>query len=110
MSSVGRRHGLSVSLLFRWRRTLDGPAPSRSGTSNNEIGAENRHLRARVRDLERLLGQRTLELDLMRRALTETGTMTAGLDDLLGEPEGGLDRLEEGSPGTLIASTREGTV
>jgi transposase-like protein len=41
MSSVGRRYGLSVSLLFRWRRQLDGS--QRPNPRTTEEGARAEH-------------------------------------------------------------------
>jgi transposase len=73
MSSVGRRHGLSVSLLFRWRRQLDGQI--RAAARNPEVAARNesRELRERVRELERLLGRKTLEAELLQQELARLG-------------------------------------
>jgi transposase len=72
MSSVGRRYGLSVSLLFRWRRQLDGQGtPARK--REDEARAEMRDLRDRVRELERLLGRKTLEAELLKQELSRLG-------------------------------------
>jgi transposase len=72
MSSVGRRYGLSVSLLFRWRRQLDGSAaPARK--REDDARAEVRDLRERVRELERLLGRKTLEAELLKQELSRLG-------------------------------------
>jgi transposase len=72
MSSVGRRYGLSVSLLFRWRRQLEGGG---SQARKHEDGAriEVRELRDRVRELERLLGRKTLEAELLKQELSRLG-------------------------------------
>ena len=73
MSSVGRRYGLSVSLLFRWRRQLDGAA--RRNPRGTEEGArlEARELRDKVKELERLLGRKTLEAELLKQELVRLG-------------------------------------
>jgi transposase len=72
MSSVGRRYGLSVSLLFRWRRQLDGSSvPNRK--SEDDTRNEVRELRDRVRELERLLGRKTLESELLKQELSRLG-------------------------------------
>jgi transposase len=72
MSSVGRRYGLSVSLLFRWRRQLDGSGtPARK--REDDARAEVRELRDRVRELERLLGRKTLESELLKQELSRLG-------------------------------------
>ena len=44
MSSVGRRYGLSVSLLFRWRRQLDGQARPNPRTTEDDIRGTVRRL------------------------------------------------------------------
>jgi transposase len=71
MSSVGRRYGLSVSLLFRWRRQLDGNTGPRK--TEDDSRAEVRDLRDRVRELERLLGRKTLESELLKQELARLG-------------------------------------
>ncbi len=72
MSSVGRRYGLSVSLLFRWRRQLDG-ANALPRKREDDSRAEVRDLRDRVRELERLLGRKTLEAELLKQELSRLG-------------------------------------
>ena len=73
MSSVGRRYGLSVSLLFRWRRQLDGEGrPNRRNTEEG-VRAEAREMRDKVREMERLLGRKTLEAELLKQELTRLG-------------------------------------
>jgi len=72
MSSVGRRYGLSVSLLFRWRRQLEGTTiPAKRHEDDNR--AEVRDLRDKVRELERLLGRKTLESELLKQELSRLG-------------------------------------
>jgi transposase len=73
MSSVGRRYGLSVSLLFRWRRQLDGAARPNPRLTEEGARAEARELREKVRELERLLGRKTLEAELLKQELTKLG-------------------------------------
>jgi transposase len=71
MSSVGRRHGLSVSLLFRWRRQLDRASAGKA--SAPAARSETTELRERVRELERLLGRKTLEVELLQQELARLG-------------------------------------
>ena len=73
MSSVGRRHGLSVSLLFRWRRQLDSDLDQKRSAEANGGRSETRELRERVRELERLLGRKTLEVELLQQELSRLG-------------------------------------
>ncbi|HEY0706724.1 MAG TPA: transposase [Polyangia bacterium] len=73
MSSVGRRHGLSVSLLFRWRRQLDGERRPTPAQDQDGARAELRVLRDRVRELERLLGRKTHELETLQQEMSRLG-------------------------------------
>jgi transposase len=73
MSSVGRRYGLSVSLLFRWRRQLDGAARPNPRSTEDGARAEARELRDKVKELERLLGRKTLEAELLKQELVRLG-------------------------------------
>jgi transposase len=73
MSSVGRRHGLSVSLLFRWRRQLDSDALPKATSGASATRNDARDLRDRVRELERLLGRKTLEVELLQQELSRLG-------------------------------------
>jgi transposase len=73
MSSVGRRHGLSVSLLFRWRRQLEGQNRAAARAADGAPKNESRELRERVRELERLLGRKTLEAELLQQELARLG-------------------------------------
>jgi transposase len=65
----GRKHDISPSLLFRWRqRTAEG---GREAVQVNDevIGAAKvRHLEEKVRELERLLGRKTLEVEILKEA------------------------------------------
>ena len=74
MSFVARRYGLSPSLLFTWkRRMLEG---GREAVQANEdvVGTSKvRELEKRVRDLERLLGRKTMGSRSSRRRSTSHG-------------------------------------
>lgn len=70
-SHVARRHGIAVNVLYYWRKAyrevadtdLTRLAPA--GAADQEL----MDLRLQVRNLERLLGQRTLEIALLREKL-----------------------------------------
>src|SRR6516225_5020451 len=54
VSLVARRHGLSSSLLFRWRRLMKQVERESPVTSEQVVAASDaKQLRARVRELER---------------------------------------------------------
>jgi transposase len=70
MSEVARRYGVSPSLLFRWRRLMD--EGSLAGLDAGEMvvaQSEVKQLQAQVRELERLLGRKTLENEVLRDAV-----------------------------------------
>src|SRR2546423_1486546 len=59
ISYVARRHGLSPSLVFRWRRLMsEGGREAVRADDEVVPAAELRRLEERVRDLERLLGRK----------------------------------------------------
>ncbi len=69
ISSVARRYGVSPSLLFRWRRLLDEGTMSSLGTEEPLVPeSELKKAEARIRDLERLLGRKTLENEILKDA------------------------------------------
>ena len=74
VSSAARRHGIAPNLLYRWRRLL-----SEGGTaavdSDESVGgnSEVKKLEDRVRELERMLGRKTMEVELLRDALSKAG-------------------------------------
>jgi len=70
ISYVARRHGLSPSLVFRWRRLMsDGGREAIRADDDVVPVSELRRLEERVRDLERLLGRKTLENEILKEAL-----------------------------------------
>ena len=70
ISYVARRHGLSPSLVFRWRRLMsEGGREAVRADDEVVPAAELRRLEERVRDLERLLGRKTMENEILKEAL-----------------------------------------
>ena len=58
ISYVARRHGLSPSLVFRWRRLMtEGGQEAVRADDDVVPAADARRLEERVRELERQLGQ-----------------------------------------------------
>jgi transposase len=73
ISVVARRHGVAPNLLYRWRRLmLEGGsvavADDDDVTSNKVV----RQLEERVRELERQLGRKVLEAEILRDALEKS--------------------------------------
>ena len=70
ISYVARRHGLSPSLVFRWRRLMSQGGKEAVRADDQVVAAsEVRRLEERVRELERLLGRKTMEVELLKEAL-----------------------------------------
>jgi len=70
-SHVARKHGLAVNVLYYWRKAykdvLDTDLTKVGAGSTTDPQLED--LRLQVRNLERLLGQRTLEIALLKEKL-----------------------------------------
>lgn len=89
MSFVARRYGISPSLLFAWkRRMLEGGHQAVQADEDVVGTSRARELERRVRDLERLLGRKTMEveilketLDLVRMGKTDLAARLLGRDD-----------------------------
>ena len=61
VSSVARRRGVAPNLLYRWRRLMSEGGAAAVGSDEPVIGtSEVRKLEERVRELERLLGRKTM--------------------------------------------------
>src|SRR5438270_9085281 len=70
MSYVARRHGLSPSLVFRWRSLMSEGGREAVRADDDVVPAsEARRLEEKVRDLERLLGRKTMEVEILKEAL-----------------------------------------
>jgi transposase len=70
-SHVARRHSIAVNVLYYWRKAykdvVDTDLTKVEGGAASE--KEIADLKLQVRNLERLLGQRTLEIALLRERL-----------------------------------------
>jgi transposase len=70
VSLVARRHGIGPNQLFRWRRLHAEGALSAVAAGETVVPAsEYRALHSQVRELQRLLGKKTLENEILREAL-----------------------------------------
>jgi transposase len=74
ISYVARRHGLSPSLVFRWRRLMSEGGKEAVRADDAVVAAsEARRLEERVRELERFLGRKTISRDSQGGARTGAG-------------------------------------
>ena len=70
ISFVARRHGISPSLLFGWRRRMTEGGKEAVRVDDKVVAdAEVRALENRIRELERVLGKKTLENEILREAV-----------------------------------------
>ena len=75
VSSVARRNGVAANLLYRWRRLSSEGGIAAVASDEPVVGAsELRRLEDRVRDLERLLGRKMMEVEILREALARSGS------------------------------------
>ena len=70
LSAVARQYGVSPSLLFRWKRQQDEGASVGLAVGERVVGeSEVRELQTRVRELERLLGKKTMENEILKEVV-----------------------------------------
>jgi transposase len=73
VSAVARRHGVAPNLLYRWRRLVNQGGATAVGSDEPVVGSsEVRRLEERIRELERLLGRKTMEVEILKEALRRT--------------------------------------
>ena len=70
VSLVARRHGIAPNQLFTWRRLVVEGALTAAGSGEQVVPASDyRALQSQVRELQRLLGKKTLEAEILKEAL-----------------------------------------
>nr|WP_234016451.1 IS3 family transposase [Magnetospirillum gryphiswaldense] len=70
VSLVARRHGVAPSQLFAWRRLATQGALTATQADEEVVPAsEYRSLQSQIRELQRLLGKKTLESEILKEAL-----------------------------------------
>ena len=73
ISVVARRNGVAPNLLYRWRRLmLEGGSVAVSEDDDVTSNRVVRQLEDRIRELERQLGRKTLEAEILREALDKS--------------------------------------
>jgi len=69
-SYVARRYGISASLIFRWRRLMkEGGRKAVAADDEVVAASEVRALKAKIRELERILGRKTVENEILKEAV-----------------------------------------
>jgi transposase len=75
VSLVARHHGIAANQLFTWRRLMAQGALTAAGAGEQVVPAsELRAAHQQIRELQRLLGKKTLENEILREAV---GRVTA---------------------------------
>ena len=70
VSETGRRHGISPSLLFKWKAAMDD-ATDKSLKKNERVVPESevRELKKRIQELERLAGKQAMKIEILEEAV-----------------------------------------
>jgi len=70
VSYVARKHGIAPSQLFYWRRRMEEGALIGVGSEETVVPeSEARALKGRIRELERVLGKKTVENEILKEAV-----------------------------------------
>ena len=70
VSFVARQNGIAPNLLFRWRKLVKEGGLSALKADESVVGtSEAKQLKNRMRELERILGQKTMEMEILQEAL-----------------------------------------
>ena len=70
--AIARLYGFSPSPLFGWRRRMaEGGLEAVRADEDVVAASRVRELEAKVRELERLLGRKTMETEILREALEQ---------------------------------------
>jgi len=91
VSLVARRHGVAPNQLFRWRKLASQGALTATSAQEEVVAAsEYRALQNQIRELQRLLGKKTLEAEVLKEALEVAAGPKKHLLRSLSWPRGGL--------------------
>lgn len=70
VSLVARRHGIQPNQLFYWRKLASQGALTATGAGEEVVPASDyRALQNQVRELQRLLGKKSMEAEILKEAL-----------------------------------------
>ena len=90
VSLVSRRHGVNPNQLFTWRRLAAHGALTAAAAGEEVVPASDyRAARQQIRELQRLLGKKTLENEILREAVERVTGPKRGSLRASSWPEGG---------------------
>ncbi len=77
---VARLNGVAPNLLYRWPRLmLEGGSGAVAGDDDVANNRQVREMETRIRELERQLGRKTLEVEILKEALERSRPKKASL-------------------------------
>ncbi|WP_376772483.1 transposase, partial [Microvirga arabica] len=86
VSLVARRHGIAPNQLFHWRKLATQGALTAAGHGEEVVPASDyRALQNQVRELQRLLGKKTLEAEVLKEALEVVDSKKLGRQSRLSD-------------------------
>jgi len=90
VSLVARPHGIAGNQPFTWRRLVAQGALTAAGAGEEVVQAsELRAAQQQIRELQRLLGKKTLENEILRKAVDHVTAPKRQSSRLSSWPEGG---------------------
>ena len=70
ISLVSRKYEINPSQVFKWRRLMHEGALVAAGSEDRVVPlSEVKELRAEIRELQRLLGKKTMEVEILKDAI-----------------------------------------
>jgi transposase len=91
VSRVARRNGIRANLLYRWRKLMsEGGAVAMHCNEEVVAKSEVTRLKQRIAELERALGRKTLENEILQAALEKADQKKQSLRLPLLAKDGGL--------------------
>ena len=69
VSLVARQNGITPSLLFKWKKLMHGGMSAIQSGDEVVSAAEHKALQKKVKQLEQLLGRKTMESEILKEAL-----------------------------------------
>jgi len=70
VSYIARKYDISASLIFTWRRRMkEGGIQAIQADDEVVAASELKKLKVHIRELERMLGKKTMEVEILREAV-----------------------------------------
>jgi transposase len=70
ISLIARKYEIHPNQIFRWRRLMQEGALVAAGSEDQVVPlSEVKALKAKIRELERLLGKKTMEVEILKDAI-----------------------------------------